>query len=75
AGYRSRRRIEPETADALYVFTRYAALRFTASRIEAFHLASLGADRLAWKDWRSYRDRLVALRAMPEVAFRELLGV
>jgi homoserine kinase type II len=74
-GYRGKRRIEPETVDALYAWTRYAALRFTASRIHAFHRAELGADRLAWKDWRRYRDRLAALRAMGERGFRELLGV
>jgi homoserine kinase type II len=74
AGYRARRRLEAETADALYAWTCYAALRFTASRIEAFHECSLGADRLAWKDWRSYRDRLVVLRGMGEPAFRALLA-
>jgi homoserine kinase type II len=75
AAYRGRRRLEPETVEALYAWTRYAALRFTASRIEAFHLATLGTDRLAWKDWRGYRDRLLALRGMGEPAFRELLGL
>jgi homoserine kinase type II len=74
-GYRSKRRIEPETVDALYAWGRYAALRFTASRIHGFHRAQLGADRLAWKDWRRYRDRLVALREMGERGYRELLGV
>jgi homoserine kinase type II len=74
-GYRSRRRLEPETVDALYPWARYAALRFTASRIHAFHLADLGADRLAWKDWRRYRDRLAALRDMGEARYRALLGV
>ncbi|ACL66806.1 Homoserine kinase [Anaeromyxobacter dehalogenans 2CP-1] len=75
AGYRAKRRLEPETADALYPWARYAALRFTASRIHAFHRAALGADRLAWKDWRRYRDRLAALRDMGEGGFRALLGV
>jgi homoserine kinase type II len=74
-GYRSRRRIDPETRDALYAWGRYAALRFTASRIHAFHRAALGADRLAWKDWRRYRDRLVALRAMGEDGYRAMLGL
>jgi homoserine kinase type II len=74
-GYRSRRRAEPETLAALYPFARYAALRFTASRIHAFHATPLGADRLAWKDWRRYRDRLVALREMGEGGFRDLAGI
>jgi homoserine kinase type II len=50
------------------------ALRYTASRIHAFHLAELGEDRLAWKDWSRYRDRLVALREMGERGFADLVG-
>jgi homoserine kinase type II len=75
AGYRAQRPVDPETADALYPYARYAALRYTASRIHAFHLAELGADRLAWKDWTRYRDRLRALREMGEARFRALVGV
>jgi homoserine kinase type II len=75
AGYRAKRRLDPDTIEALYAWSRYAALRFTASRIHAFHRAELGADRLAWKDWRRYRDRLVALREMGERGYRELLGL
>ncbi|WP_242395958.1 homoserine kinase [Anaeromyxobacter oryzisoli] len=74
-GYRAKRRIEPETVAALYPWARYAALRFTVSRIHAFHLTGLGADRLAWKDWRRYRDRLMALRGMGDAGYRDLLGV
>jgi homoserine kinase type II len=75
AGYRSEREVDAGTADALYPHARYAALRYTASRIHAFHLAELGADRLAWKDWTRYRDRLRALREMGEARFRALVGV
>jgi len=74
-GYRARRRPEPETIEAVYPYARYAALRFTASRIHAFHGTPLGADRLAWKDWRRYRDRLAALRDLGERGFRELAGL
>jgi homoserine kinase type II len=74
-GYRSRARLERSTADALYTFARYGALRYTASRIHAFHRTALGADRLAWKDWTRYRDRLAALRRMGESGFRALAGV
>lgn len=74
-GYRAHREVDPETADALYRHARYVALRYTASRIHAFHLAELGADRLAWKDWTRYRDRLRALREMGEPRFRALVGV
>jgi homoserine kinase type II len=74
-GYRGATALAPATADALYAYARYVALRYTASRIHAFHLATLSADRLAWKDWTRYRDRLVALREMGEARFRELVGV
>ena len=72
-GYRACARLDPETRTALYPFARYVALRYTASRIHAFHLAELGEDRLAWKDWSRYRDRLRALREMGEEGFARLL--
>jgi homoserine kinase type II len=75
AGYREHAILDGATVDALYAHARYVALRYTASRIHAFHLASLPADRLAWKDWTRYRDRLAALRDMGERRFRELVGV
>jgi homoserine kinase type II len=74
AGYRESTALAAATADGLYRYARHAALRFTASRIHAFHVASLPAERLAWKDWTRYRDRLLALRAMGEHGFRELVG-
>ncbi len=74
-GYRARRRLEPETAGALHAWTRFAALRFAASRIHGFRLAGIGPERLTWKDWRGYRDRLLALRALGERGFRERLGL
>jgi homoserine kinase type II len=75
AGYRSRRAAEAETLDALYPWTRFAALRFAASRIHGYRLAGLGADRLVRKDWRRYRDRLAALVEMGEGGFRALVGI
>ncbi|HEX9308968.1 MAG TPA: homoserine kinase [Anaeromyxobacter sp.] len=74
AGYRARREVEPETLAALYPWARFAALRFAVSRIHGYHRAGLGADRLVRKDWRRYRDRLAALRAMGEGGFRALVG-
>jgi len=73
-GYRAATRLDGATEAALYAYARYAALRYTASRIHAFHLAELGEDRLFWKDWARYRDRLQALRDMGEGAFRRLLA-
>jgi homoserine kinase type II len=74
-GYRARRKVEPETLEALYPWARFAALRFAASRIHGYHRAALGPDRLVKKDWRRYRDRLAALEAMGEAGFRALLRV
>jgi len=73
-GYRARHSIDAATSAALYPYSRYVALRYTASRIHAFHLAELGEDRLAWKDWSRYRDRLRALRDMGEKSFERLLA-
>lgn len=75
AGYRSRRKLDPDTAGGLYAWSRWAALRFTASRIHGFHRAGLAPDRLEWKDWTRYRDRLAALREMGERGFLALLGL
>jgi homoserine kinase type II len=75
AGYRARRRVEPETLEALHPWACFAALRFAVSRIHGYQRAGLGADRLVRKDWRRYRDRLAALRAMGEAGFRKLVGI
>jgi homoserine kinase type II len=73
-GYRSRAVLDEATREALYPYARYSALRYTASRIHAFHLAELGEDCLAWKDWSRYRDRLRALREMGVGGFGKLLA-
>jgi homoserine kinase type II len=75
AGYRGKRRTEPETLAALFAWTRFAALRFAVSRIHDYARASVGADRLVKKDWRTYRDRLTALRGMGEEGFASLVKV
>jgi len=73
-GYATQGTLAAETREALYAHARYAALRYTASRIHAFHLAELGEDRLFWKDWSRYRDRLKALRDMGEAGFGSLIA-
>jgi homoserine kinase type II len=75
AGYRGRRRVEPDTLAALYPWTRFVALRFAASRIHGYHRAALPADRLVRKDWRRYRDRLVSLRELGAGGFGALVGL
>lgn len=74
AGYRERRRLEPETAAALLPYARFAALRFTASRLAALRAPDLGRARAPRKDWRPYRDRLLALRAMAGADLAAMLG-
>jgi len=72
-GYRGKRRVEPETLAALAPWARFAALRFAVSRVHGYAWASVGADRLVKKDWRRYRDRLAALRAMGDEGFAALV--
>jgi homoserine kinase type II len=74
-GYRSTRRLEPETAAALLPFARFAALRFATSRLLALRAPDLGRDRMPRKDWRPWRDRLLALRAMGDAGLRALAGL
>jgi homoserine kinase type II len=73
AGYRGKRRVEPETLAALAPWTRFAALRFAVSRIHGYAWAPVGEDRLVKKDWRRYRDRLAALRGMGDAGFAALV--
>lgn len=75
SGYRARRRLEPETADGLHAWSRYAALRFALARIHGYVPQEKGGGRLERKDWRTYRDRLLALRGMGEAGYREMLGI
>lgn len=75
AGYRFRRKLEPETASGLYAWSRYAALRFALARIHGYVPQENGGGRAAGKDWRTYRDRLLALRALGEAGFLEMLGI
>ncbi len=73
-GYRSKRRLEAETLEALPAWARWAALRFTASRLHGGLGPALGPERVVRKDWRRYRDRLVALRGLGADGYRDLLG-
>ena len=74
-GYQAHAEVDPATRAGLHRWARYVALRYTVSRIHAFHLAALPADRLAWKDWTRYRDRLAALSAMEGGELLELAGL
>ncbi len=74
-GYGARRKLEPETASALHEWTRFAALRFAVARAVGYVPAGATAAPPEGKDWREYRDRLVALRGMTEAEFRGMVGV
>jgi len=77
-GYRSRRKLEPETVDALHAHARFSAVRFALGRLRTFPAGRPAAGEgaaIVWKDWRRYRDRLVALRALGPDGYRALLGL
>jgi homoserine kinase type II len=73
-GYRAAHPLDPATAAALHPWACFAALRFTVSRIHGFALSGLPPERLAWKDWRRYRGRLLALRELGDGGLRALAG-
>ncbi len=75
AGYRARRKLDPDTAAGLHAWSRFAALRWAVARLAGYVPADSAAGPPPGKDWREYRDRLAALGAMTDGAFRELLGV
>ena len=74
-GYRGRRPLEPETVAALHAFARFQALRYAVGRLWIFRGGRPAAGRVAWRDWRRYRDRLLALRAMGPDGYLRLLGL
>ncbi len=74
-GYRSRRKLEPETVAALHAHARAQALRYAVGRLRAFPGGPPPGGQVVWKDWRSYRDRLTALRSMGEAGYLRLLGL
>ena len=74
-GYRSRRRIEPETVAALHPYARFQALRWAVGRLRTFPAGRPASGTVAWKDWRRYRDRLQALLAMGPEGYLRLLGL
>jgi homoserine kinase type II len=74
-GYRSRRRLEPETLAALPAYARLQAVRWALGRLRAFPAGRPAGQQVVWKDWRGYRDRLRAWRAMDPRATLALLGL
>jgi homoserine kinase type II len=75
AGYAARRKIEPETASALYEWSRFAALRFTVARLRGYRPPGAHGQVPPGKDWREFRDRLALLRGMGAPDYRDLVGM
>ncbi|HZP41744.1 MAG TPA: homoserine kinase [Candidatus Binatia bacterium] len=63
AGYQSERPLAPAETAALATEARFAALRFTVTRITDFALRPASAAGRT-KDWRRFRARLAALEAL-----------
>lgn len=74
-GYRSRRKLEPETVAALHPYARLQAARWALGRLRAFPGGRPAGGHVVWKDWRTYRDRLDAHRALGEGGYLALLGL
>ncbi len=75
AGYAGRRKLEPETTEALYEWSRFAALRFTVARLRGYRPPGAYGPVPPGKHWHDFRDRLALLRGMGEPEYRGLLGV
>lgn len=74
-GYRSERDVDAQELAAFPAWARFAAARFTTSRILDFHLSPLDASRLVKKDWRRFRDRFRLLRDTPDDTLRAAWGL
>jgi homoserine kinase type II len=78
AGYAAVRPLEPGTMSALPAWTRFAALRFTASRLDVARRPAPAPERASLvvrKDWREFRDRLAALRELGDAGILSLAGI
>ncbi len=74
-GYRSRQKLDPDTVAGLHRYARFQALRYALGRLHAFPDGRPAGAAVVWKDWRRYRDRLLALRAMGSDGYLALLGL
>lgn len=75
AGYRSEREIGTDELEAFHAWARFAALRFTISRIRDFHRSELSDGELVKKDWRRFRDRLRRTVDLGPEGWLRLVGV
>jgi homoserine kinase type II len=71
SGYQSKRPLEPVERGYLYELTRYAAMRFAASRFYDFEARSRRSPQRLYRDYRHFVARLEALRALGPQMFRD----
>ena len=74
SGYGAVRPPGDDERHGLYAEARFAALRYTVSRIRDFELSPLPPERLERKSYRDFLSRLEALAALGPARFRELCG-
>lgn len=75
AGYGAVRPLRDDERAGLYAEARFAALRYTVSRIRDFELSPLPPERLERKSYRDFLSRLEVLEAMGPARFLELCGL
>lgn len=75
SGYQSERRLSTGELEAFHAWARFAALRFTITRIRDFHRSELPEGALLRKDWRRFRDRLSRTVGLGIEGWLELVGV
>lgn len=73
-GYQSQRALNGKEKEALFYQCLFGAVRYSASRIRDFHLATLPPERLARKDYRTYLMRARALSEMEPSGFAAMLA-
>lgn len=74
-GYVSERPLGVAERALFHDWARFAALRFTVSRIRDFHRSELPEGQLLRKDWRRFRDRLRRTVELGRSGWLELCGL
>jgi homoserine kinase type II len=74
SGYGAVRPLGEDERRGLYAEARFAALRYTVSRIRDFELSPLPPERLARKNYRDFLSRLEVLRTLGPARFLDLCG-
>ncbi len=75
AGYESVRALSPAEKRGLYAEGRFAALRFTITRITDYAMRTDTQGARVVKDWRRFFNRFEMLEAMGTGGLRDLMGI